>query len=115
LRHYKPDELFGLWDVLIGNINSVCPRPDVPGYADKLKDRVVLKLRSGITGQQHGNTAWIDIEMIFAMGLWRGRVRGRGFSIESTNLNPLEGSRNVSITKNVWYTIRGCIGVKHDF
>ena len=52
LRHYKLDELPGLWDVLIGNMSFVGPRPDVPGYADKLKgdDRVVLKLRPGITG-----------------------------------------------------------------
>lgn len=52
LRHYKIDELPGLWDVLIGNMSFVGPRPDVPGYADKLEgeDRVVLKLRPGITG-----------------------------------------------------------------
>ena len=52
LRHYKLDELPGLWDVLIGNMSFVGPRPDVPGYADKLvgDDRDVLKLRPGITG-----------------------------------------------------------------
>lgn len=52
LRHYKIDELPGLWDVLIGNMSFVGPRPDVPGYADKLEgdDRCVLKLRPGITG-----------------------------------------------------------------
>lgn len=52
LRHYKLDELPGLWDVLIGNMSFVGPRPDVPGYADKLTgdDRYVLKLRPGITG-----------------------------------------------------------------
>lgn len=52
LRHYKLDELPGLWDVFIGNMSFVGPRPDVPGYADKLEgdDRDVLKLRPGITG-----------------------------------------------------------------
>lgn len=52
LRHYKLDELPGLWDVFIGNMSFVGPRPDVPGYADKLTgdDRDVLKLRPGITG-----------------------------------------------------------------
>ena len=52
LRHFKIDELPGLWDVLIGNMSFVGPRPDVPGYADKLTgyDRDVLKLRPGITG-----------------------------------------------------------------
>jgi len=52
LRHYKLDELPGLWDVLIGNMSFVGPRPDVPGYADKLtgEECDVLKLRPGITG-----------------------------------------------------------------
>lgn len=52
LRHYKIDELPELWDVLIGNMSFVGPRPDVPGYADKLEgeDRVILNLRPGITG-----------------------------------------------------------------
>lgn len=52
LRHYKLDELPGLWDVLIGNMSFVGPRPDVPGYADQLQgeNRVVLNLRPGITG-----------------------------------------------------------------
>lgn len=52
LRHYKLDELPGLWDVMVGNMSFVGPRPDVPGYADKLvgNDRDVLKLRPGITG-----------------------------------------------------------------
>ena len=52
LRRYKLDELPGLWDVLVGNMSFVGPRPDVPGYADKLQgdDRDVLKLRPGITG-----------------------------------------------------------------
>ena len=52
LRHYKIDELPGLWDVLRGKMSFVGPRPDVPGYADKLQgdDRDVLKLRPGITG-----------------------------------------------------------------
>ena len=52
LRHYKLDELPGLWDVLIGKMSFVGPRPDVPGYADKLvgDDRDLLNLRPGITG-----------------------------------------------------------------
>jgi lipopolysaccharide/colanic/teichoic acid biosynthesis glycosyltransferase len=52
LRHYKIDELPGLWDVFIGKMSFVGPRPDVPGYADKLqgKDRDILNLRPGITG-----------------------------------------------------------------
>ena len=52
LRKYKLDELPELWDVLIGHMSFVGPRPDVPGYADKLQgaDRIILSLRPGITG-----------------------------------------------------------------
>lgn len=52
LRRHKIDELPELWDVLVGNMSFVGPRPDVPGYADCLEgdDRIVLEMRPGITG-----------------------------------------------------------------
>lgn len=52
LRRYKLDELPELWNVFIGDMSFVGPRPDVPGYADKLEgdDRRVLQLSPGITG-----------------------------------------------------------------
>lgn len=52
LRKYKLDELPELWNVFIGDMSLVGPRPDVPGYADKLKgeERNILQLRPGITG-----------------------------------------------------------------
>jgi lipopolysaccharide/colanic/teichoic acid biosynthesis glycosyltransferase len=52
LRKWKLDELPTLWNVLRGDMSFVGPRPDVSGYADKLKGnaRLILKMRPGITG-----------------------------------------------------------------
>ena len=52
LRKTKIDELPELWNVLVGEMSLVGPRPDVEGYADQLQNesRKILELRPGITG-----------------------------------------------------------------
>ncbi len=52
LRKAKIDELSQLINVLLGQMSFVGPRPDVPGFADQLKDedKIILTLRPGITG-----------------------------------------------------------------
>lgn len=52
LRRSKIDELPQLFNVLLGQMSFVGPRPDVPGFADKLvgDDRIILSVRPGITG-----------------------------------------------------------------
>ena len=51
-RRTKIDELPQLFNILVGNMSFVGPRPDVPGFADLLqgKDRIILSVRPGITG-----------------------------------------------------------------
>ncbi|MEC9376021.1 MAG: sugar transferase, partial [Pseudomonadota bacterium] len=51
-RATKIDELPQLFNVLVGNMSFVGPRPDVPGYVDKLEDqgRIISSIRPGITG-----------------------------------------------------------------
>lgn len=67
LRRYKLDELPELFNVIIGDMSLVGPRPDVPGYADKLvgKDRNILKLRPGVTGP--ASLKYINEENILAL------------------------------------------------
>lgn len=52
MRRLKVDELPQLMNVLVGDMSLVGPRPDVPGFADKLtgQDRLMLSVRPGITG-----------------------------------------------------------------
>ncbi len=52
LRKTKWNELPQLWNVLIGDMSFVGPRPEVPGFADQLEgdDAIILTIRPGITG-----------------------------------------------------------------
>lgn len=52
LRKHKFDELPELWNVVLGDMSLVGPRPDMPGYANQLvgEEKLILKLRPGITG-----------------------------------------------------------------
>jgi lipopolysaccharide/colanic/teichoic acid biosynthesis glycosyltransferase len=66
LRRSKLDELPQLYNVLIGDMSFVGPRPDVEGYADKLvgEDRIVLTVKPAITGP--ATIKFADEEIILA-------------------------------------------------
>lgn len=51
-RKYKLDELPQIINVLLGQMSFVGPRPDVPGFADKLEgeDKIILSIKPGVTG-----------------------------------------------------------------
>ena len=90
LRRFKIDELPGLWDVLIGNMSFVGPRPDVPGYADQLEgeDRDVLKLRPGITGP--ASLKYRDEEELIADFVKK---------VRSENVNSIEKYKEIDFSK----------------
>lgn len=66
LRKYKLDELPELWNVLIGDMSFVGPRPDLPEYTERLhgEEKLILELRPGITGP--ASLKYFDEEDILA-------------------------------------------------
>lgn len=108
-RDTKIDELPQLINVLIGDMSFVGPRPDVPGYADKLEndDRIILSIRPGITGpaslkykneeeilSSQKNPKWYNDNVI-----WPDKVR----------INK-EYIKNWSFKKDLEYIIKTVIG-----
>ena len=67
LRKYKLDELPSLINILKGEMSFVGPRPDVPGYADKLKgdSAKILELKPGITS--YASIKYANEENILAL------------------------------------------------
>lgn len=108
LRRWKLDEFPQLWNVLVGAMSLVGPRPDVPGYADGLQgdDRRVLELRPGITGP--ATLAYRNEEEILAQVEDPVRYNDEVIWPEKVRLN-LEYLATASLGKDlgyVWRTIR---------
>lgn len=100
MRGLKLDELPQFWNVLIGEMSIVGPRPDVPGFADTLKgeDKIVLSLRPGITGP--ASLAFRDEERLLA-GMENPEIYNRDVIWpEKVRLNK-EYARNLSLARDV--------------
>jgi len=66
LRRTKIDELPQLWNVLVGDMSLVGPRPEVPRYVDRFAQdyRRILSIRPGIT--DFAAVAYRDEESVLA-------------------------------------------------
>lgn len=105
LRRYKLDELPQLWNVLIGTMSFVGPRPDVPGFLDCLEgeDRELLCLRPGITGP--ASLKYRDEEKILAAVDDPERYNAEVIWPDKVRIN-LDYMRNWSFAKDIGYILR---------
>lgn len=101
-RKTKVDELPQLINVLLGQMSFVGPRPDVPGYADKLKgnDRRVLSIRPGITGP--ATLAYRNEEEILAAQENPQKYNDEVIYPDKVRIN-LEYIDNWSLKKDIYY------------
>lgn len=109
LRRSKLDELPQLWNVLVGDMSFVGPRPDVPGYADRLSgpERQILDLRPGITGP--ATLTFRDEEVLLAQAEDPIRYNDDVIFPEKVRLN-LQYVRNYNFLRDVGYILLTIVG-----
>jgi lipopolysaccharide/colanic/teichoic acid biosynthesis glycosyltransferase len=109
LRRSKLDELPQLWNVLVGDMSLIGPRPDVRGFADRLRgqDRIVLSVRPGITGP--ATIRFRDEEGLLAAQAHPERFNREVLFPEKTRLNRryVEEYRFRRDLHYLWRTLRG--------
>lgn len=105
LRKYKIDELPQLFNVLKGDMSLVGPRPDVPGFADKLQgdDRAILSIRPGITGP--ASIKYKNEEQLLSKQLDAEKYNSDVIFPDKVNIN-LNYIKNWSILSDIMYILK---------
>jgi lipopolysaccharide/colanic/teichoic acid biosynthesis glycosyltransferase len=108
-RDTKIDELPQLFNVLLGTMSFVGPRPDVEGYADKLEgeDRVLLSVRPGITGP--ASIKYKDEEKILAKQSNPKEYNDTVIWVDKVAIN-LQYIKNWSLKRDIEYIIKTVTG-----
>lgn len=109
LRISKLDELPEVINVLLGQMSFVGPRPEVPGYANKLhgNNRVILLLKPGITGP--ATLKYKDEETLLAKQNNPQEYNDRFIYPDKVKIN-LEYSQTYSFTKDMHYIFKTIFG-----
>jgi lipopolysaccharide/colanic/teichoic acid biosynthesis glycosyltransferase len=113
LRRYKVDELPELWNVLIGDMSFVGPRPDMPEYVERLvgEERLILNLRPGITGP--ASLKYAREEELLASVENPQKYNDEVLWPDKVKLN-LEYYRNRSFFKDIKIIFNTIFGQHHD-
>ena len=109
-RRTKIDELPQLWNVLVGDMSFVGPRPDVPGYADRLPEaerELLLSVRPGITGP--ATLAYRHEEQLLAQQADPQRYNDEVIYPDKVRLN-LEYIRNARFFDDIIFILKTIFG-----
>lgn len=109
LREKKLDELPQLINILIGQMSFVGPRPDVPGFADRLlgEQKLILSVRPGITGP--ATLAYRHEEELLSTVDDPEKYNNEVIFPDKVRLN-LEYINNYSLASDVKYIIETVLG-----
>jgi len=108
-RDTKIDELPQLFNILMGDMSFVGPRPDVEGYADKLQgdDRIILSIKPGITGP--ASLKYKDQEDILSKKINPKEYNDRIIWPDNVKINK-EYLKNWTLKKDIMYIIKTVAG-----
>jgi lipopolysaccharide/colanic/teichoic acid biosynthesis glycosyltransferase len=113
LRRLKLDELPQLLNVVKGDMSFVGPRPDVPGYVDRLQgaEARVRELRPGITGP--ASLAFRNEEALLARAADPVAFNDQVLFPEKVRLN-LRYMENVSLVSDLGYILETILPAREE-